>query len=164
MHIQNIHFFEETVREVNDFREACLYGLPLKTWDPKKIASFGILNGVKFEAGVWSISAITLSFLSIISQFPLDTLNSNKRNNYSDMICSRFKEFFKSLNDHPLLYILLLITSESFEIIVQFLYLMQISSGDNLQLPFAIRSQLYLVFLNTFLVCVTFSWSVTKIF
>ena len=163
MHIKkNIYFFEKTVREVNDFREACLYGLRLKTWDPKKIASFGIPNGVKFEAGVWSVSAITLSFLSIIFQFPFGTLNSDKGNNYSEIICSRFKELFKSLNDHPLLYILLLITSESFEIIVQFLYLMQISSGDNLQLPFAIRTQLYLVFLNTVLVCISFSWSVTK--
>ena len=55
------YYREETVKEKNDFRKACLYGLRLKTWHPATIASFGTPTGVKWSTDLVSIATIMMS-------------------------------------------------------------------------------------------------------
>lgn len=153
--------FEETVKLVNDFREACVDGLWLKTWDSSEIAEFAIPTGVTFEFTPWSI----LSIFACISCIVIP-LNSNERESHSKLgdKIRYVWSYFQSWSKHPCVFIFKLCLSEMTEIFIQVLYLLQISRGEAIMGPLNIRVQLYIIFTNVTLWCIAFVWAVTFFF
>ena len=151
------------MKRVNDFREACLYGTRLKTWEPDEIASFASPNGVKFQTSVWSISAISLSLMCVISQFVnVEAMPLFKQNGENHTLDSWPTLFYSKVKNSSMFQILELLASELFEWVIQLLYLVEITSGKELKEPFAIRVQLYLVYINVILCCLSFSYAVIR--
>lgn len=154
----------DTVKKVNDYREACLFGSRLKSWEVDEIASWAFPTGSKFDMTYWSFITIFTSLGAIIcpAVFFYVSQNSNTRTVDSKrcFFLTAMQLYVTDLMKDPYFAILQIFASEVFEVVIQSLYLYSISTGETLQEPGLIRLQLSLVCMNILSCAMAFIWSV----